>query len=84
MDLGTALDLGREALLAALIISGPILAAGLIVGLIISLLQTLTQLQDQTVSIVPKIVAMLLAAMYFIPWLTGRMIEFTQKMFTSL
>ncbi|MCH7871346.1 MAG: flagellar biosynthetic protein FliQ, partial [Planctomycetes bacterium] len=49
-----------------------------------SLLQTLTQLQDQTVSIVPKIVAMLLAAMYFIPWLAGRMIEFTQKMFTSL
>lgn len=84
MELGTALDLGREALLAALIISGPILAAGLIVGLIISLLQTLTQLQDQTVSIVPKIVAMLLAAMYFIPWLAGRMIEFTQKMFTSL
>ncbi len=84
MDLGVALDLGREALFAALVIAGPILAAGLIVGLIISLLQTLTQLQDQTVSIVPKIIAMMLATMIFIPWLAGRMIEFTQKMFTLL
>jgi flagellar biosynthetic protein FliQ len=84
MELPVALDLGREALLAALIISGPILAAGLVVGVIISLLQTLTQLQDQTVSIVPKIVAMLAAAGFFVPWLATRMIEYTQKMFTML
>ena len=80
MDLSAALDLSREALLAALIISGPILAAGLVVGVAISLLQTLTQLQDQTVSIVPKIVAMLIAAAFFVPWLANRMIEFTQRM----
>ncbi len=84
MELSVALDLGREALLAALIISGPILAAGLVVGIAISLLQTLTQLQDQTVSIVPKIVAMLAAASFFVPWLATRMIEYTQKMFTLL
>jgi len=82
-DLPQALDLGREALLTALIIAGPILASGIIVGVVISLIQTLTQLQDQTFSIVPKIVAMLGAAVFFIPWLANRLIEYTQAMFAG-
>ena len=51
-----ALDIGREALLTALIVAAPILITGIVVGLSISLFQTITQLQDQTFSIVPKIV----------------------------
>ena len=78
MDIATALDLGRDALLTALIISGPILAAGILVGLIISLLQTVTQLHDQTLNIVPKIVAMIAAAIFFVPWLAHRVIAYTQ------
>ncbi len=83
MDLTAALDLGREALLAVLIISGPVLAAGLLVGLVISVLQTVTQLHDQTLSIVPKIVAMVAAAMFFIPWLAHRVIEYTQGLLSG-
>jgi len=81
MDLSAALDIGREALLTALIISGPILGVGILVGLVISLLQTLTQVQDQTFSIVPKIVAMFGAAIFFIPWLAARLVEYAQGMF---
>ncbi len=81
MDLPQALDLGRDALLTALIISGPVLIVGLLVGLIISLVQTVTQIQDQTLNIVPKIVAMVAAAIFFVPWLTQRLLEYTQTMF---
>lgn len=79
----TALDLAREALLTSLIISGPVLLAGLVVGLLISVAQTVTQLQDQTLSIVPKIVAMVVAGGFFVPWLLHRLIEYTQKMFSG-
>ena len=81
IDLSDALDLGREAMIVSLIIAGPVLAAGLIVGVLISLVQTLTQLQDQTFALVPKIVAMFAAAIYFVPWLATRLIEYTQRMF---
>jgi flagellar biosynthetic protein FliQ len=81
LELPAALDLGREALLTTLVIAGPILGAGILVGLTISLLQTLTQLQDQTFSIVPKIVAMFGAAIVFVPWLANRLIEYAQSMF---
>lgn len=83
LELPAALDLGREALLTTLVIAGPILGTGILVGLIISLLQTLTQLQDQTFSIVPKIVAMFGAAIFFVPWLANRLLEYAQAMFAG-
>ena len=81
LEMAEALDLGREALLTALVIAGPILCIGIVVGLGISLLQTLTQLQDQTFTIVPKIVAMGGATIFFVPWIVGRLVEFAQSMF---
>ena len=80
-EIGEALDLGREALLTALIIAGPILCIGILVGLTISLLQTLTQVQDQTFTIVPKIIAMGGATIFFVPWIVSRLVEFAQSMF---
>ncbi len=83
METMMALDLGREALITALIISGPVLGIGLVVGLVISLVQTVTQIQDQTLSIVPKIVAMVGAAIFFVPWLAQRVIEYSQHLFAG-
>jgi flagellar biosynthetic protein FliQ len=77
---GAALDLSYNALLLALILAGPIMAIGMLVGLIISVVQAITQLQEQTLAFVPKIVAMGLAAAFFIPWLTARMIEYTKEL----
>ena len=59
------------------------LGIGLIVGLVISLVQTVTQIQDQTLSIVPKIVAMVGAAIFFVPWLAQRVIEYSQQLFAG-
>jgi flagellar biosynthetic protein FliQ len=80
MDTAQALDLGREALLMVLIISAPIMGVGLIVGLVISLFQSMTQLQEQTISFVPKIVAMVGVALLLIPWLTEHLLEYTREL----
>lgn len=83
MDVSQALDLSRDALFVTLLVSGPILITGVIVGVIISLVQTITQIQDQTFSLVPKIVAMSAAAVFFLPWLGQRLIEYSQQLFSG-
>ncbi len=80
MSVGEALDLGREALLLVLIISAPIMGVGLLVGLVISLFQSMTQLQEQTLSFVPKIIAMVGVAIVLVPWLTERLLEYTREL----
>jgi flagellar biosynthetic protein FliQ len=80
MDAGQALDLGREALIMVLIISAPIMGVGMLVGLVISLFQSMTQLHEQTLSFVPKIVAMVGVALILVPWLTGQLLEYTREM----
>lgn len=80
MDTQTALDLGREALLMVLKVSGPVMAIGMFVGLIISLFQSMTQLQEQTLSFVPKILAMVGVALVLVPWLAGRLLEYATEL----
>ena len=75
------LDIAREALLVALWLSTPILAAGLIVGLAVSIAQAVTQIQEQTLSFVPKIAAMILVAVALLGWIATQMIAFAERMF---
>ena len=75
-------DAVRVALMEALILSVPILGAGLLVGLVISLFQAVTQIQEQTLTFVPKIVVMILVAVILLSWITIRMTEFAIEMFT--
>jgi len=80
MDLDVALALGRNAFWMALVASAPILLIGLAVGLAISLFQAVTQLQEQTLTFVPKIAAMVVAAALFIPWIAEQMISYATQM----
>jgi flagellar biosynthetic protein FliQ len=75
-----ALDLGREALLQVLIISAPVMGIGMLVGLAISLFQSMTQLQEQTLTFVPKIVAMVGVALVLVPWLANRVLEYSREL----
>lgn len=84
MDMPTALDIGRNAFYMALTTSAPILIVGLLVGLTISIIQSVTQLQEQTLTFVPKIAAMIIAASYFIPWIAQRMLDYSREMFGAL
>lgn len=80
MDPSDAVDLGREAVLVMLIISSPVLIAGMVVGLVVGLLQALTQIQEQTVAFVPKLVAMVVALTITLPWLITRMVDYFQDL----
>jgi flagellar biosynthetic protein FliQ len=84
MDPELAIDLGREAIVITLLISSPILLAGMVVGLIVGLAQALTQIQEQTVAFVPKLVIMILGLSLCLPWLITRMIEYTQELITNI
>lgn len=81
MTVEQALDMAREALMLALLVSAPLLLAGLIVGLILSLLQAVTQLQEQTLTFVPKIAAMVVAAIIFLPWIAQKLMAYSARLF---
>lgn len=72
----------RETMIVALKIASPILLAGIVVGLIISLLQSVTSIQDQTLSFVPKIAAMLLVAALLLPWIVIKLIDYSAVLFS--
>tara|TARA_Y100000589_G_scaffold286073_1_gene285996 strand:+ start:2993 stop:3244 length:252 start_codon:yes stop_codon:yes gene_type:complete len=77
------IDALRMALMYTLLLSAPILGAGLIVGLVVSLIQAVTQVQEQTLSFVPKIAAMLLVAVALMAWLVMKLSDFAMEMFTA-
>lgn len=81
MDASTAIDLCRSALFAAVIIASPMLLVGMAAGLLVGLLQALTQVQDQTVSFVPKILAMAAVLVACLPWLMTHITDFTRTVF---
>ena len=84
METNEALDMGREALLLVLYVSGPVMGIGMAVGLLISLFQSMTQLQEQTLSFVPKILAMVGIALLLMPWLAGRLLEYAKGLLGTL
>ena len=80
MNLQDATDLVRHTLVLALFISLPMLAIGLVVGVVVSLVQAMTQIQEQTLSFVPKTIAMVAAAVLLMPWIALRLVEYTRAM----
>lgn len=70
----------QEALFTAILISAPVLGTGLIVGLVISIFQTVTSIQEQTLTFVPKIIAILLSGMIFGPWMLRFLMQYVKKL----
>jgi len=81
MNVNQAIDVVRETLTLMLMLSMPILAAALVIGLVVSLLQAVTQVQEQTLSFVPKIVGMGVAAIVVLPWIITQIMDFATRMF---
>ena len=84
MPMEQAVDLGRQAMLTALLLASPVLAVGLIVAFTIGVLQTLTQIQDQTISVVPKILGMIAALALLLPWLIARLVEYSEVLIGNI
>jgi flagellar biosynthetic protein FliQ len=78
------IDLAREMLYTALLISGPILVVGLIVGLAVSLFQALTSVQEQTLSLVPKMFAVVFVALFLLAPALALLRDFCLRVFAEL
>jgi flagellar biosynthetic protein FliQ len=74
-----AVDLTRRALVLTLELSLPVLLVGLVVGFLISLLQAVTQIQEQTLSFIPKILAVAATVFITMPWVLGVLVEYTRE-----
>ena len=79
-----ASDIGRSALQVVLLLALPMLMTGLLVGVIVSILQAATQVQEQTLSFIPKIIAMLAALYLFMPMLIRILVEYSKGAFRAV
>jgi flagellar biosynthesis protein FliQ len=79
-----ALELGKNALTMTIMLAGPMMAAALIVGLVISVFQALTQIQEQTLTFVPKILAVFATLLVAGPWLLKNLLNYTTGLFNLL
>ena len=77
-------DLARELLMTALILAAPVLIVGLIVGFAVSLFQALTSVQEQTMSLIPKMFAVLLVTLLLLAPAMQIMRDYTQRIFEQL
>jgi len=78
------IQIGSEAVKMILLISLPMLGVALVVGIAISLFQAVTQIQEMTLTFVPKIIAVFGAMILAAPWMTEKMISFTQHLFNMI
>lgn len=84
MTEGAVIHLGREALTTVILVAGPMLGFGLLVGLLVSIFQAATQIQEQTLSFIPKIIAVLLAGLIFGPWMLRVLIDFADMLLRNM
>ena len=84
MNLDYILHLAKEAIILALIISAPALLFSLVVGLLISIFQAATQIQEPGLNFVPKLIAVAISLLLFLPWMLQRLIYFTTKLFENI
>ena len=84
MDAQDAVDLGRQAIIVALLIGSPMLLVGMVVGLFVGLLQAVTQIQEQTIAFVPKLVVMVLTIALLAPWLINQMVQYSHDLVAGI
>ena len=78
------LDFGRDALWTTVIMCAPAMIAGLVVGLVIAFFQALTQVQEMTLVFVPKIIAIFVALVLFLPLMGALLAGFSEQIFARI
>lgn len=80
----TVVNIAREAVLTVLLVAGPALGIGMLVGLLVSIFQATTQIQEQTLTFIPKIVAVLVSIVIFGPWMIRLLVDFAERLLANL
>ena len=78
------ISVGREAMQVAFLLAAPPLITALVVGLVVSIFQAVTQIQEMTLAIIPKMVAILVALIVSFPWLLETLTVYTTNVFRAI
>ena len=70
-------------LIEAMVLSAPVLIAACLVSILISLLQTLTSIQEQTLTVVPRLLVVFVVTIVTMPWLVGRLVTYTVALWSD-
>lgn len=77
------LRLAKQTLETVLLVSAPMLGAGLIVGILISIVQIITSINDTALAFVPRIVVTFVVFLIVFPWMMGTMVSYTHTLLGS-
>lgn len=84
MDQAQVLSMAKEAVGTVLLVGGPILGVSLVVGLLVSVFQAMTQIQEQTLSFIPKVLAVVAVLLILGPWMLSILTVYTANLLKEL
>jgi flagellar biosynthetic protein FliQ len=84
MNQDTVVNLASQAMSLALKVAGPLLLVALVIGLIVSIFQAVTQIQEQSLTLIPKIVGIAVVVVLLGPWMLGQLVAYTTNLYSAI
>jgi flagellar biosynthesis protein FliQ len=80
----TVVNLASQAMSLSLKVAGPMLLVGLVVGLVVSIFQAVTQIQEQSLTLIPKIIGIAVVVVVLGPWMLDQLVSYTTNLYTAI
>lgn len=84
MDAGVVMDMASNAMVTAIMVAAPVLLVSIVVGLAVSIFQATTHIQEQTLTFVPKVLAIVGVLILFGPWMLSVLTTFITELYTNM
>jgi flagellar biosynthesis protein FliQ len=84
MDQDTVINLASQAMSLAFKVAGPLLLGAMVVGLLVSIFQAVTQIQEQSLTLIPKIAAIAVITVVLGPWMLDQLVAYTTNLYTAI
>jgi flagellar biosynthesis protein FliQ len=84
MNQDVVINVSMQAMQLAFMVAMPLLLVALVVGLVVSVFQAVTQIQEQTLTFIPKVVAMGVTLVVAGPWMLNQVVAYTQQLYSSI
>jgi flagellar biosynthetic protein FliQ len=84
MDQDTVINLASQAMSLAFKVAGPLLLGAMVVGLVVSIFQAVTQIQEQSLTLIPKIAVIAVIVVLLGPWMLDQMVAYTTNLYSSI
>jgi flagellar biosynthesis protein FliQ len=84
MDQDTVINLASQAMSLAFKVAGPLLLVAMAVGLLVSIFQAVTQIQEQSLTLIPKIAAIAVVTVLLGPWMLDQLVAYTTNLYSAI